>query len=158
MMKKLLTTRSLCMSGIIAALYAAMTLLLPAISYGEWQCRLSEAMTVLPLLMPQSIPGLFVGCIVANLLSPVGIADIVFGSAATLLAAVGTYTLRKWPIPACLCPVVANGVIVGWMLAQFYGLPFWLTMLQVASGEAVAVAIGYMALPALRRINIEKYI
>ena len=90
MCKRLLTTRSLCLSAIIAALYAALTMALPVLSYGAWQCRLSEALTLLPLVLPQAVPGLFVGCVVANLLSPVGVWDVVFGSLATLLAAVGT--------------------------------------------------------------------
>ena len=81
MFKKLLTTRSLCLSAIIAALYAALTLLLAPISYGNIQCRVSEAFTVLPMVLPQSIPGLFVGCLIANIFSPTpSIWDIVFGS------------------------------------------------------------------------------
>ena len=82
MFKKLLTTRSLCLSAIIAALYAALTLLLAPISYGNIQCRVSEAFTVLPMVLPQSIPGLFVGCLIANIFSPTpSIWDIVFGFA-----------------------------------------------------------------------------
>ena len=73
MFKKLLTTRSVCLSAMIAALYAALTLLLAPISYGAIQCRISEAMTLLPILLPQAIPGLVIGCLVANLLSPVAI-------------------------------------------------------------------------------------
>ena len=88
MFKKLLTTRSLCLSAIIAALYAALTLLLAPISYGNIQCRVSEAFTVLPMVLPQSIPGLFVGCLIANIFSPTpSIWDIVFGSLTTLIAA-----------------------------------------------------------------------
>ncbi len=118
MFKKLLTTRSLCLSAIIAALYAALTLLLAPISYGNIQCRVSEAFTVLPMVLPQSIPGLFVGCLIANIFSPTpSIWDIVFGSLTTLIAACGTYALRKKPVLAAACPVVANGVIVGLMLA-----------------------------------------
>ena len=157
MMKKLTSTRSICLSAVIAALYAATTLLLPAISYGELQCRISEALTLLPILMPQAIPGLFVGCIIANLLSPVGIVDIIFGSLATLIAAVGTYHFRKHPVLAGACPVVANGLIIGWMLAQFYGLPLWLTMGQIALGELAAVLIGFAILPTLRKIDFSKF-
>ena len=103
MFKKLLTTRSLCLSAIIAALYAALTLLLAPISYGPVQLRLSEAFTVLPMVLPQSIPGLFVGCLIANIFNPSpSIFDIVFGSLTTLLAAYGTYKLRNKPIlPRC---------------------------------------------------------
>lgn len=154
MWKKLTSTRSLCLSAVIAALYAALTLLLPAISYGELQCRVSEALTVLPMLFPQAVPGLFIGCLVANLLSPVGIVDIIFGSLATLIAAVGTWKLRKYPLLAAACPVLANGIIVGWMLGQFYGLPMWLTMGQVALGELAAVAIGFVMLPTLKKIDL----
>ena len=117
MFKKLLTTRSLCLSAIIAALYAALTLLLAPISYGPVQLRLSEAFTVLPMVLPQSIPGLFVGCLIANIFNPSpSIFDIVFGSLTTLLAAYGTYKLRNKPILAATCPVVANGLIVGTMV------------------------------------------
>ena len=157
MFKKLLTTRSVCLSAMIAALYAALTLLLAPISYGAIQCRISEAMTLLPILLPQAIPGLVIGCLVANLLSPVAIWDVIFGTLATLIAALGTYQLRKKPLLAALCPVVANGVIVGVMLAVFYALPLWLTMLEVAVGEAVAVALGFILLAALRKVDLSRF-
>ena len=157
MFKKLLTTRSVCLSAMIAALYAALTLLLAPISYGAIQCRISEAMTLLPILLPQAIPGLVIGCLVANLLSPVAIWDVIFGTLATLIAALGTYRLRQKPLLAALCPVVANGVIVGVMLAVFYALPLWMTMLEVAVGEAVAVALGFILLAALRRVDLSRF-
>ena len=157
MFKKLLTTRSVCLSAMIAALYAALTLLLAPISYGAIQCRISEAMTLLPILLPQAIPGLVIGCLVANLLSPVAIWDEIFGTLATLFAALGTYKLRKKPLLAALSPVVANGVIVGVMLAVFYALPLWMTMLEVAVGEAVAVALGFILLAALRRVDLSRF-
>ena len=157
MFKKLLTTRSVCLSAMIAALYAALTLLLAPISYGAIQCRISEAMTLLPILLPQAIPGLVIGCLVANLLSPVAIWDVIFGTLATLIAALGTYWLRKKPLLAALCPVAANGVIVGVMLAVFYALPLWLTMLEVAVGEAVAVALGFILLAALRKVDLSRF-
>ena len=157
MFKKLLTNRSVCLSAMIAALYAALTLLLAPISYGAIQCRISEAMTLLPILLPQAIPGLVIGCLVANLLSPVAIWDVIFGTLATLIAALGTYWLRKKPLLAALCPVVANGVIVGVMLAVFYALPLWMTMLEVAVGEAVAVALGFILLAALRKVDLSRF-
>lgn len=154
MFKKLLTTRSLCLSAIIAALYAALTLLLAPISYGPVQLRLSEAFTVLP----QSIPGLFVGCLIANIFSPTpSIWDIVFGSLTTLIAACGTYVLRKKPVLAAACPIVANGVIVGLMLALLYGLPVALTMGEVAIGELGAVFLGMVLLTVLKsRVDFNK--
>lgn len=156
--KKLLTTRSLCLSAIIAALYAALTLLLAPISYGNIQCRVSEAFTVLPMVLPQSIPGLFVGCLIANIFSPTpSIWDIVFGSLTTLIAACGTYALRKKPVLAAACPIVANGVIVGLMLALLYGLPVALTMGEVAIGELGAVFLGMLLLTVLKsRVDFNK--
>lgn len=158
MFKKLLTTRSLCLSAIIAALYAALTLLLAPISYGNIQCRVSEAFTVLPMVLPQSIPGLFVGCLIANIFSPTpSIWDIVFGSLTTLIAACGTYALRKKPVLAAACPIVANGVIVGLMLALLYGLPVALTMGEVAIGELGAVFLGMVLLTVLKsRVDLTK--
>ena len=157
-MKKLFTTRSICISAVIAALYAALTLLLAPISYGDWQCRVSEALTMLPILMPQAIPGLFVGCILANLLGPsAGITDIVFGSLATLIAAIGTWYFRKNKWLAAACPVVANGLIVGAVLSYSFSLPFWLTALQVAAGELVAVLLGCLLVKALSRVDLSKY-
>ena len=154
-MKKNSATWKLCIGGIIAALYAALTLLLAPISYGNIQCRVSEAFTMLPLLMPESIPGLFVGCLVANIIGSGSVWDIVFGSLATLLAACGTWFLRGSKWLAAACPVVANGIIVGAVLSYVYGLPLLLTMLEVAVGEVVAVALGlFLLIPALKKTSL----
>lgn len=154
MFKRILTTRSLAVSAVIAALYAALTLLLAPISYGNLQCRVSEAMTLLPLLTPAAIPGLFVGCVIANLYTG-SVLDIVFGSLATLLAAAGTYSLRKKPVLAGACPVVFNGLIVGAVLSYSYSLPLLLTMTEVAIGEVGAVLLGFALLAALKKTKID---
>ena len=154
MFKKLLTTRSLCVSAVIAALYAAMTLLLAPISYGPIQLRLSEAMTLLPILLPQAVPGLFVGCLIANLYTGM-LTDIIFGSLATLLAAIGTYLLRKKPVLAAACPVAANAVIVGTVLSLSFNLPVALTMLEVGIGELGAVLLGMLILSGIKRAKID---
>ena len=154
MFKKLLTTRSLCVSAVIAALYAALTLLLAPISYGPIQLRLSETLTVLPIILPQAVPGLFVGCLIANLYTGL-LTDIIFGSLATLIAAACTYCLRKKPLLAAACPVVSNGVIVGLVLALSFNLPVALTMAEVAVGEIGAVVIGMILLTAMKRAHID---
>ncbi len=154
MFKKLLTTRSLCASAVIAALYAALTILLAPISFGPVQLRLSEAMTLLPMVLPQAVPGLFVGCLIANLYTGM-LTDIIFGSLATLIAAVGTYCFRSKPILAAACPVIANGVIVGLVLSLSFSLPVALTMAEVAIGEVGAVLIGFMLLRALQKSRID---
>ena len=154
MFKKLLTTRSLCVSAVIAALYAALTLLLAPLSFGPLQLRLSEAMTLLPVVLPQAIPGLFVGCLIANLYTGM-ITDIIFGSLATLIAAVGTYLLRKKPLLAAACPVLSNAIIVGLVLALSLNLPVALTMLEVGLGELGAVALGCVILSAMKRAKVD---
>nr|MBR4280030.1 QueT transporter family protein [Clostridia bacterium] len=154
MFKKLLTPRSLCMSAVIAALYAALTLLLAPISYGPIQLRLSEALTLLPMVLPQAVPGLFVGCLIANLYTGM-LTDIIFGSLATLLAAVCTYLLRRKPFLAAACPVISNGVIVGLVLSLSFNLPVALTMAEVAVGEIGAVVIGMLILSSLKRAKVD---
>ena len=154
MFKKLLTPRSLCMSAVIAALYAALTLLLAPISYGPIQLRLSEALTLLPMVLPQAVPGLFVGCLIANLYTGM-LTDIIFGSLATLLAAVCTYLLRRKPFLAAACPVISNGVIVGLVLSLSFHLPVALTMAEVAVGEIGAVVIGMLILGSLKRAKVD---
>ena len=114
------SARSLALSGVIAALYAALALVSTAmgLGFGTVQLRLSEALCVLPILFPEAVPGLAVGCLVTNLLSPYGAADLIFGTLATLLAAVLTRRIRKRalaPLPTILC----NAVIVGALLGLF---------------------------------------
>ncbi len=109
-------TKSLVYGAVVAAVYAALTLVFSAISFGPIQFRVSEVLTVLPIFLPCSIPGLTIGCIVVNLIGGYGIYDIVFGSLATLLGALGTWIFRKKPVFAMLSPVVFNGLIVGSML------------------------------------------
>lgn len=150
MFRRSVSTRSLCLSAIIAALYAALTLCLPALSYGAVQCRLSEALTLLPMVLPQAVPGLAIGCLVSNLLSPVGLWDALFGTLATLLAGLFTHKLRQQPLLAAACPVVCNGLIVGGMLSVVYQLPVLFAVAEVAAGEALAVAIGYVLMRALK--------
>jgi uncharacterized membrane protein len=111
-------------AAVIAALYAAVTLLLAPISYGPLQFRVSEALTLLPMLTPAAIPGLFVGCLAANLLGGATALDIVFGSLATLGAAILTRRLREKPLIAALPPVLVNAFVVGAVLAYAYNLPF----------------------------------
>jgi len=137
--------RYLATAGIIAALYAVMSYFSSVfgIAYGPIQCRFSEALCVLPFLTSAAVPGLFLGCLVSNLLSPYGALDIIFGSLATLLAALWTQRCRrKWMAP--LPPVICNAVIVGAMITvqQVPGELFWGTFaynaLTVGLGEALS--------------------
>ena len=159
MFKDLRGVRYLCVSAAIAALYAALTLLLMPISYGNLQCRVSEALTILPVLLPEAVPGLTVGCLIANLIGSTTPWDVVFGTLATLIAALLSRATRhllwtRWKLPlvSALWPVLANGLIVGLVLSLTLNLPLLLTMLEVAVGEAAALVIGLLVYPALARI------
>ena len=158
------TPRQMAAAAIIAAIYAGLTLLLPVPQYGGVQLRVAEAMTVLPFLLPEAIPGLALGCFLANLLgSPMPVAWI-FGTAATLLAAIWASRLHNRYL-APLPPVICNAVIVGAEIALFFMpegsafLPaFALNALTVGAGEAVACFVlglpllhWVSATPALRR-------
>ncbi|MDO4552826.1 MAG: QueT transporter family protein [Bacillota bacterium] len=146
-------TKHLVQAAVIAAVYAALTIVLAPISYGPLQLRVAEALTVLPCLTPAAVPGLFAGCLMANLISPYGLPDILCGSGATLLAALGTRALRGRPWLAPLPPVAANGLIVGAMLYYVYGLPMplWSCMAWVALGELL-VCYG-LGLPLLLQLK-----
>ena len=145
--------RRLVRGALIAAVYAVLCAALLPISYGEVQFRVSEALTVLPILLPEAVPGLFVGCLLANLIGGAGILDIVFGSLATLLAAALTYALRRLPVWVAVLPVVViNGLVVGWVLHVAYGAPLLLSMGSVALGQAVVVyVLGLPLMHLLRR-------
>ena len=149
------STRRLARGAVIAALYTALTLLLAPISYGQFQVRLSEAMTLLPILLPEAVPALAVGCLLSNILGGCTIFDIVFGTLATLLAALCTRRLRGKFWLAAAMPVVFNGVIVGAVVHYCYSpvFPLPLCMLTVAIGEAIAcMIVGPLLIGALRRI------
>ena len=139
----------------IAAVYVVLTLVFAPLSFGEVQLRFSEALTVLPFFTPAAIPGLFVGCVIANLLGGAIPVDIIYGSIATLIGAFFTYKLRasgKWTAP--IPPVVSNIVIVPFVLRYGYGinLPIPLMMLTVGIGEVVSAGvIGMILLSALSK-------
>ena len=149
------TTRRLVRGAMIAALYAVITLLLAPISFGPLQLRVAEAMTLLPVLFPEAIPGLFVGCLLANLLGGAHMLDIVFGSLTSLMAALATRLLYKRAVLAALPPVVFNGLVVGVLVHYLYApeIALPLCMLYVGVGQAVACyALGLPLLAGMRRL------
>lgn len=107
-----MTTRYITRSALIAAIYVVLTIMLPALSYGPVQFRLSEILTLLPIFMIEAIPGLAIGCFVANMLSAYGVYDMIFGTMATLIAAILTYLLRKKILLAGIPPVLINALII----------------------------------------------
>ena len=122
----------------IAALYVVLTLVFAPISFGPVQLRVAEALCILPMFTPAAIPGLFIGCLIANLLGGGIVLDVVFGSLATLIGAVLGYMLRsnRWLVP--LPAVIANALIVPFVLKFGYGVvdvAIPVLMLQIAAGE-----------------------
>ena len=151
--------------GLIAALYVALTFVSNAfgLASGAIQVRLSECLTILPCLLPSAIPGLTVGCVLANLLTGCAAWDIVFGSLATLLGAIGTRLLRSKPLLAWIPPVVSNMIIVPLVLMHVYHIPdvtifertfsgFLPLMITVGIGEIISCGIlGLLLLPLAKR-------
>lgn len=143
--------RPMLQAAAVAALYAGLTIALAPISYGLLQVRISEALTILPFFTPAAIYGLFIGCLIANLVGGLGILDMVFGSVATLLAAFMTHRIKnKWLAP--LPPVLVNAVIVGWVVSFYLQVPVYLGMIYVAAGQAIACyGLGMPLLLALEK-------
>ncbi len=124
-------------AAMIGAIYVVLTLVFAPISYGMIQVRISEALMVLPFFTPAAIPGLFVGCLIANIFGGLGMPDIVFGSLATLLSAYLVSKIdNKYLVP--LPPILINAVVIGFVLHYVLALPLIMTMLWVGLGQIIA--------------------
>lgn len=142
-------------AGVIAALYVVLTLLANAFGLANYsiQVRFSEALTILPFFTPAAIPGITIGCLISNIVTGCALPDIVFGTLASLIGAVGTFLLRrgKWfaPIP----PIAANTVIVPFVLLYAYGIePLWFSFVTVGIGEIISCGVlGMLLLNVLSR-------
>lgn len=146
-------------ASLIAAIYVVLVVLFAPISFSVFQVRIAEALTILPFFTPAAIPGVFIGCLLGNIIGGAVIWDIVFGSLATLIAAFLSYKLRRksWLVP--IPPIVMNTVVVGILLQYAYGLEGGLLFLMgtVFVGEVIAVyGIGMILLNALK--PFKKYI
>ena len=135
------STLFIAQAAMIAAVYVVLTFVFAPISFGKIQVRISEALTILPVFTSAAVPGLFVGCLLGNMLSGAYLPDVIFGSLATLLGAIGTRALRNAsPFLAPLPPIIANALIVPFVLRYTYGvaLPIPLMMLTVGVGEVIS--------------------
>ena len=152
------STRRLAVSGIITAVYAGLTLFLPIPQYGAVQFPLAQALTVLPWLIPEAVPGLAVGCFLANLLGSPFMLGWLFGTLATLLAAIWTSKLKRRtlaPLPPVLCNAFIVGAEIAW-LSTDGGRAFWsaygFNILTIGLGEAiVCFVLGGLLMRALER-------
>lgn len=141
-------TRNIVYAAIIAALYVVLTEFAAMLGLASQpiQLRFSEALNALCLFTPYAIPGMFIGCLIANLVTGAVVWDVIFGSIATLIGAIGVYLLRKNKILALVCPVVSNAVIIPFVLTYAYGLTdgIWYFVLTVGIGQIISCTVlGY---------------
>ena len=152
-------TRFLTQSALIASLYVALTFVSASmgLASGAIQVRISEALTIMPVFTTAAIPGLFVGCMVANLVTGAAMWDIVFGAIATLLGAIGTYLLRKNRVLALIPPILSNTLIIPFVLKIAYGVEdgYSFLFLTLFIGELISCGIlGTMLSKALEKTKL----
>ena len=160
---KHITSRQIALNGLVAGLYAAVTILTASFAYGNIQFRLAEALCLLVALEPTLTVGLTLGCLIANLFSTVSALDIIVGTAATLLACLLTrYIKNTWllPLPTILCNMLMVGAMLSWLYMP--SEQFWYGLLvfggEVGAGEAaVLYVLGIPLYYAMKKTNfIEK--
>lgn len=137
-------TRFITEGAVIAALYVVLTLVFAPISFGPVQVRIAEALAILPFFTPAAVPGLFVGCLIANFMGEGVIWDVIFGSLATLIGAWGGYKLRanRWLVP--VPTIISNTLIIPFVLRYAYGvvdMAIPLLMLSIFAGEVIGCYI-----------------
>ncbi|MBO5208557.1 MAG: QueT transporter family protein [Lachnospiraceae bacterium] len=151
-------------AAMIAAIYVVLTFIANAFGLANYaiQVRFSEALTILPYFTPAAIPGLFIGCLLSNLLTGCALPDIVFGTLATLLGALGTYALHRWKWCAPITPILSNAIIVPLVLIYGYGMTiegvstaycYGYYFLTVGAGEIISCGVLGMIL----LLSLEKY-
>ena len=169
-MNKIFTTKRICRAGVVAALYVVLTWSLGAFAYGPLQIRPAEALCILPLFFPETIPALWIGCMLANLLSAYGVYDILLGSLATLIAASLTYIcgrifkndILRVAIGG-LWPVLCNAFIIPavWILAQMPDVVYWYEFAVMVLNESIWIyALGvplYFGIAGLRKRGVRVF-
>ena len=164
-------TRRLAIICMIAAVYTVVSTVLAPITYGNIQCRISEALALLPIIYAPAVPALILGCFLTNLIGAItganilGFMDCIVGTLATALAAYTTYKfaekrIKGLPLISIAAPVVFNGLIIGQELAlvlfpaEIFLKAYAICALEVAAGEMVAVILGYFMIKAMKKADI----
>ena len=155
------STKKLVTTALVAAIYATLTLISGAISYGPIQFRIAEILVLLPFIRKDYIWGLTIGCFLANIIGPYGVPDIIFGTIATFLSVYAVYLTSKLMkgkkyalLVSSIWPTVINAIIIGAMLNLFFGAPLILSMIQVGFGQFVVITI--IAVPLYKSLE-KKY-
>lgn len=154
-MKNTKTAYFMVQAAMIAAIYIVLTLMLIPLGYGPVQFRVSEALCILPYFTPAAIPGVFIGCLLSNALGGAVILDVIFGSLASLIGAVGSYLLRRWRWAVCIPPIVSNTLIIPWVLRFAYGNDQIIPYMMVTVGIGEVLAIGVLG--NLLMLSLERY-
>lgn len=148
-------TVSLCQAAIIAALYIVLTFFCNMFGLANYaiQVRFSESLCILPYFTKSAIPGLFIGCLLSNLLTGCALPDIIFGSIATLIGGIITYSFRKFKWIAPIGPIISNAIIIPFVLFYAYGIqPIWYSFITVTIGEVISCGfLGMLLLFSLER-------
>lgn len=133
--------------ALIAASYVALTIVFAPLSFMEIQVRISESLTILPVFTAAAVPGLTIGCFFSNILCGAPLPDVIFGSLATLVGAVGTRLLRnRSPVLAVLPPIISNMLVIPFVLHYAYGVPLPIPLLMVAIGIGETISCGALGL------------
>ncbi|MBR1494630.1 MAG: QueT transporter family protein [Succiniclasticum sp.] len=133
--------------ALIAASYVALTIVFAPLSFMEIQVRISESLTILPVFTAAAVPGLTIGCFLSNILCGAPLPDVIFGSLATLVGAVGTRLLRnRSPVLAVLPPIISNMLVIPFVLRYAYGVPLPIPLLMVAIGIGETISCGALGL------------
>lgn len=134
-------------AAMIAAIYIVLTVLGASLAFGEVQIRFAEALTILPVFTPAAIPGLFIGCLLGNILGGAIVPDIIFGSLATLIGAFFTWKLRnKSKYLAPVPPVIANIIVVPFVLKYGYQVPLPIPFMMLTVGVGEVISAGVLGL------------
>ena len=148
----------LAQAAMIAAIYVVVTIIFAPFSYGEIQVRISEALTILPYFTPAAIPGVFLGCFLSNVLGGCILPDVIFGSLATLLGAIGTYALRKKSkYLAPISPILANVMIVPFVLRYGYQIPLPIPFMMLTVGIGEVISCGVLGMILWHALNKHRY-
>lgn len=151
-------TRSLTMTALVAALYFTLVMVFQPISYGAVQIRIAEVLALLPFFNKKFSLSLIIGCALANMFSPLGMIDMVFGLASTIICVL---IISRVPNIWIAAGVITGltGLFVGVQLSMLYGTPFWFNFVTVAAGEAVAMVAGVLLWKLLlKNVKIRQYI
>ena len=141
-------------AAMIAAIYVVLTVVGASLAFGEVQIRFAEALTILPVFTPAAIPGLFVGCLIGNTLGGAILPDIIFGSLATLIGAIFTWSLRnKSKFLAPVPPVVANIIVVPFVLKYAYMVPLPIPFMMLTVGVGEVISAGVLGLILYGALN-----